>query len=372
MAHEKVTQEKKYFVRIVKGSFHQGNTSIFSTNSVGKQCVPNCAIAALYTSIIPLHKWTSDILDNILKCGDKLYNDINSGNDFLQVHEIGKEITMYNKLYAFQIRHEYFGQIHNQSALDTINMTLEKATCCALRQNKKCPWIYCILCVGNQNGATASLLCLSVNTCYIFDPHSRNSHGQPVSDGTSVLMMFKNRQNMISYLHNLYCLSKYPTGSQNELPTDIYSMCHIDFHMIKTGLNDYFLDQHYFAFCSRTDKAKIDTKNSKSKVLQNDYRERFVSQTVPHKRKRNKAKENRHKERHRIKEKRETIQMIERQKRNEAREKHYKVSAKHKVLQNDFQDKFISDTVPSKTKRDRVKENRHKKRDRIKERRENI
>ena len=96
MAHEKVTQEKKYFVQIVKRSFHQGNTSIFSANSVGKQCVPNCAIAALYTSIVPLYKWTSDILDNILKCGDKLYNDINSGNDFLQVHEIGKEITMYN------------------------------------------------------------------------------------------------------------------------------------------------------------------------------------------------------------------------------------------------------------------------------------
>ena len=136
MAHEKVTQENKYFVQIVKGSFHQGNTSIFSAKSVGKQCVPNCAIAALYTSIVPLYKWTSDILDNILKCGDKLYNDINSGNDFLQVHEIGKQITMYNNLYAFQIRHEYFGQIHNQSALDTINMTLEKATYCALHRAK--------------------------------------------------------------------------------------------------------------------------------------------------------------------------------------------------------------------------------------------
>ena len=93
----------------MKGSFHQGNTSIFSENSVGKQCVPNCAIAALYTSIIPLYRWTSDILDNILKCGDKLYNYIHSRNDFVQVHEIGKEITMHNNLYAFQIRLEYFG-----------------------------------------------------------------------------------------------------------------------------------------------------------------------------------------------------------------------------------------------------------------------
>ena len=46
MAHEKVTQGK-YFAHIVKGSFHQGNTSIFSSKSVGKQCVPNCAIAGI-------------------------------------------------------------------------------------------------------------------------------------------------------------------------------------------------------------------------------------------------------------------------------------------------------------------------------------
>ena len=168
-----MTQECKYFTKIVKGSFHQGNTSIFSSNSVGKQCVPNCATAALYTSIILLYRWTSDILDNILKCGDKLYNDIHSGNDFLQVHEICKEIRIRHNLYAFQIRHEYFGRIHNQCALDAVNMTLEKATSCVLQQNQNCPWAYCILCVGNQNGATASLLCLSGNNCYIFDPHSR-------------------------------------------------------------------------------------------------------------------------------------------------------------------------------------------------------
>ena len=77
-----MTQEHKYLKSIVKGSFHQGDTSIFSRKSVGKQCVPNCAIAALYTSIIPLYRWTTDILDKILKYGDKLYNDIYAGNDF--------------------------------------------------------------------------------------------------------------------------------------------------------------------------------------------------------------------------------------------------------------------------------------------------
>ena len=189
-----MTQVDKFFRRIVQGSFHQGSTSIFDEKSVGKQCVANCAIAALYTSIIPLYKWSSDVLDKILKCGHKLYNDIHSDNDFLQVQEIGKQISVNENLYAFHIKHEYFGQISNKSSLDTINMTLEKATFSALMVNKTSQWNYCILCVGNQHGATASLLFLSPKNCYIFDPHSRNSYGLPVANGTSVLMMFPKRQ----------------------------------------------------------------------------------------------------------------------------------------------------------------------------------
>ena len=344
-----MTQECKYFTKIVKGSFHQGNTSIFSSNSVGKQCVPNCATAALYTSIIPLYRWTSDILDNILKCGDKLYNDIHSGNDFLQVHEICKEIRIHNNLYAFQIRHEYFGGIHNQCALDTVNMTLEKATSCVLQQNQNCQWAYCILCVGNQNGATASLLCLSVNNCYIFDPHSRNPYGESVPDGTSVLMMFQNRQKMISYLCNLYSLSKYPTTIKSVIATDIYSMCHIDFHMIDTTVQNYFLDQHYFAFCTRTEKGKNDTRNSVSKVLCNDYQETFVSGTVPQKRKRDRVKQKRDNNTGRIKQNREIIRGRVKQNKDNIRipkrQKKDKENGKDKVLDNDYQQIFASRTV---------------------------
>ena len=43
---------------IVKGSFHQGDTSVFSPNTVGCQCVPNCVIAGLYNSIVPVSRWS--------------------------------------------------------------------------------------------------------------------------------------------------------------------------------------------------------------------------------------------------------------------------------------------------------------------------
>ena len=199
-----MAQEHKLVTSLVKGCFHQGNTSLFSLNSAGKQCVPNCAIAALYTSIIPLYRWTSNILDNILISGDKLYNSIDSNHDFLQVNELGEEIVLHNNKYTFQIADEYFGQIDKHSQYTTFGVTLDKAASDALEKNTHKQWTYCILCVGNQNGASASLLCLSPKKCNIFDPHSRNSHGLPIPNGTSVLMLFENRCKMISYIRMLY------------------------------------------------------------------------------------------------------------------------------------------------------------------------
>ena len=56
----------KLIENVVKCSFHQGDTSVFSETSVGPECVPNCVIAGLYNSIMPLSRWTSESLDNIL------------------------------------------------------------------------------------------------------------------------------------------------------------------------------------------------------------------------------------------------------------------------------------------------------------------
>ena len=126
-------------------------------------------------------------------------------------------------------------------------MTLEKATSCVLQQNQNCQWVYCILCVGNQNGATASLLCLSGNNCYIFDPHSRNSFGKPTQDGTSVLMMFQNRQKMISYLRNLYSLPKYPTTIKSVIATDLlYVSYRLSYH--RHYCSELFLRPTLFCF----------------------------------------------------------------------------------------------------------------------------
>ena len=54
-------------LKVIKGSFHQGGLSIFDLSSVGQQCVPNCVIAALYSTLLPMAKWTSDVLDDTVQ-----------------------------------------------------------------------------------------------------------------------------------------------------------------------------------------------------------------------------------------------------------------------------------------------------------------
>ena len=82
--HGNMAQSRsKLIENVVKGSFHQGDTSVFDQNSVGCQCVANCVIAGLYNSIVLVSNWTSHNLDNILCCGDKLYKSISKTNSLL-------------------------------------------------------------------------------------------------------------------------------------------------------------------------------------------------------------------------------------------------------------------------------------------------
>ena len=66
----------KLIKNVVEGSFHQGDTALFSEILFGHQCVPNCFIVGLYHSIVPVSRWTSESFDNILLHGDKLYKSI--------------------------------------------------------------------------------------------------------------------------------------------------------------------------------------------------------------------------------------------------------------------------------------------------------
>ena len=143
---------------------------------MGCQCVPNCVIAGLYNSIVPVSRWTSDSLDNILQQGDKLYNSIKKTNNLLQVNNIGPQINAFQNTYNFHIGLEFFGRIGKHQSDNHIGSTLEMLHFLLFNERRKKEFL-CILCAGNEKGASASLLFISQEHCYIFDPHSRNSYG---------------------------------------------------------------------------------------------------------------------------------------------------------------------------------------------------
>ena len=161
---------------------------------MGCQCVPNCVIAGLYNSIVSVSRWTSDSLDNILQQGDKLYNSIKKTHNLLQVNDIGPQINAFQNTYNFHIVLEFFGRIGKHQLDNDIGSTLENATFSVIQQKKNKELILCILCVGNEKGASASLLFISQEHCYIFGPHSRNSYGLPVDSVTSILASFKSKK----------------------------------------------------------------------------------------------------------------------------------------------------------------------------------
>ena len=112
MSKEKNGQ--KLVHHMIKGSFHQGSLYIFDTTTAGCQCVPNCIVAAAYASIVPVSKWTGEILDCILHCGDALYKKVKTNNDFLQVLEIGKEIYVFDQTFKITIENENYGTLQKE------------------------------------------------------------------------------------------------------------------------------------------------------------------------------------------------------------------------------------------------------------------
>ena len=118
---------------------------------------------------------------------------------------------------------------------------LENSTVSVICRKKEKQLVLCILCAGNEKGSAASLLFISNEHCYIFDPHSRNSYGLPVDSGTSILASFKSRKNMILHI----CLMNSLTQCSEQSAMDLYSMCVVSFDIVNIQMQSYFDDQKY-------------------------------------------------------------------------------------------------------------------------------
>ena len=73
---QKEKSGQKLVHHMIKGSFHWGSLYIFDTQTADCQCVPNCIVAAGYSSVVPVSKWAGESLDCILCWGDALYKKL--------------------------------------------------------------------------------------------------------------------------------------------------------------------------------------------------------------------------------------------------------------------------------------------------------
>ena len=179
-----------------KASTHQGDPNVFHPQSVGRQCLPNSLMACVMAAIEQPSNWTTETMDYILHEGDKLYSNIDVGNELLLPSDLPTCVHINNKVYQIVRGKEAFGSfVENVAETRKILFAL-----CTFIQKTMTS---ALLCVSDKMGASAITI-LSVNTSFfIFDAHSRNNCGMPCPDGTSVLMRFSDVDETVSYICEL-------------------------------------------------------------------------------------------------------------------------------------------------------------------------
>ena len=92
-----------------KASTHQGDPNVFHPQSVGRQCLPNSLMACVMAAIEQPSNWTTEIMDYILHEGDKLYSNIDVGNELLLPSDLPTCVHINNKVYQIVRGKEAFG-----------------------------------------------------------------------------------------------------------------------------------------------------------------------------------------------------------------------------------------------------------------------
>ena len=176
---------------IVTGSHHQGDTSTFCAQSVGKQCVANSVIACIKASTTNFNKWAQADMDMILQVGDSLYQAIDKSQDLLEIDDIPIVVRALHQQWNV---HE-IESFHASVDATDIEHNLQQSF--GLSPST-------VIILGDQSGGYAVSAMEQQGVFYIFDPHSRSSEdGLPTPHGTSILMQFATVTSMAQFVESL-------------------------------------------------------------------------------------------------------------------------------------------------------------------------
>ena len=185
----------------VKGSFHQGDSSYFSDETLGRQCMANAVAAAVYATMLPINYWKSSALDRILIAGDELYRRrCNNQYQYLQFSDIRETEVLFGQQHDMNANASMTGLLQYQCAPSPPFFTLDQAV--SSMENLQ-QWTYGILTLADRNDGASVLLCVKQGNYYIFDSHSRDTFGNVVANGTSVLLHMKIHNALIKYIKTI-------------------------------------------------------------------------------------------------------------------------------------------------------------------------
>ena len=185
----------------VKGSFHQGDSSYFSHETLGRQCMANAVAAAVYATMLPINYWTSSTLDRILIAGDELYRRrCNDQYQYLQFSDIRETEVLFGQQHDINGNAPMTGLLQYQSAPSPPFFTLHQAI--SSMENSQ-QWTYGVLTLADGNDGSSVLLCVKQGNYYIFDSHSRDVFGNVVPNGTSVLLHMKAHNACMKYIKTI-------------------------------------------------------------------------------------------------------------------------------------------------------------------------
>ena len=189
-------EHENHDIVFCKASTHQGDVAAFNPSSVGHQCLPNCLIACTMTAVQKPSTWTTDTMDYILCEGDKLYQHIDVGHDFLLPTDLPTCVHICNSIFNVVRGKEAFGTFtHNIRKTKNVLSVL-----CTFIQTTKTS---ALICLGDQSGSSAITVLSQDSSMYIFDSHSRDCSGMPSANGTAVLMQFDDIQSTVSFVCEL-------------------------------------------------------------------------------------------------------------------------------------------------------------------------
>ena len=188
---------------VIRGNFHQGNLQLFDAESAGRQCSCNvlvmlCTVENIFDALTTYH------LDEILQFGDQIYktrcHELEIAktlhpSKILDQTQLPDAFTIGENSYTIDYKHQDFrhGRLDDNHSQPELKTWLQYAFSVS---DKNILILDGYMMAVYQHNATGQFV--------FFDSHSRNEIGlMTPGEGTSVVLIFENFQNLLDYLLQL-------------------------------------------------------------------------------------------------------------------------------------------------------------------------